>query len=311
MTGTDIGRAAQLLTEGKLVAIPTETVYGLAANAYSEAAVLRIYAAKDRPFFDPLIVHIGRLEQIEQIATDFPEKARLLAEKFWPGPLTLILSKSLKVPDLVTSGLPFVGVRMPRHDLTHRLLNDLDFPVAAPSANLFGYVSPTTAEHVSAQLKNSVDYILDGGPCEVGIESTIVSFADVKRPVLLRYGAISQNEIEDLIGPVGVRISFGSKPEAPGQLDRHYATSKPLTLTSATEALPVGNAFILGFGEDPQAVFNYNLSPTSSLSEAARNLFGALRLADESDYDQIVAVTVPDEGIGKAINDRLRRAAVL
>jgi L-threonylcarbamoyladenylate synthase len=312
MIGTDVHRAANLLKSGKLVAIPTETVYGLAANALDEEDVLAIFKAKNRPHFDPLIVHVHSYSQLEELTASFPPSAVKLAEAFWPGPLTLILPKATKVPDLVTSGLQYVGVRMPRHPLTRELLTNLDFPLAAPSANPFGYVSPTTAQHVDDQLGDKVDYILDGGPCSIGLESTIVSFGADDQPTLLRYGAITENQIIALIGKIDVKVSTGSKPDSPGQLDRHYATSTPIRLISPTEISTIDfndSICVIGFGEDENSAFTYNLSRSGSLEEAATNLFRILRLTDSLGFEELVISTVPDKGLGKAINDRLRRAA--
>lgn len=313
MTGTDVSVAVDLLHEGKLVAIPTETVYGLAANAFMEEAVLEIFKAKNRPVFDPLIVHISDLDQVSDLTVGFPEKARKLAEKFWPGPLTLILPKSNRIPDVVTSGLPFVGIRMPRHPLTHELLSKLDFPLAAPSANPFSYVSPTTAQHVEDQLGEKVDYILDGGPCKIGLESTIISFENPTHPKVLRFGGLSVEDIEDVVGKVEVSVSNNSNPTAPGQLDKHYATRKQLILLDSPDQLDQYSNeehFIIGIGSDPEERFSFNLSVTGDLEEAATNLFKALRIADQSAQSSIVASKVPNNGLGRAINDRLQRARV-
>lgn len=311
MIGTNVHQAADLLKKGKLVAIPTETVYGLAANALNETAVLSIFKAKERPFFDPLIVHIWSLKQLSDLTISFPEKAQILADKYWPGPLTLILQKSELVPDLVTSGLPMVGIRMPRHPMTQQLLSLLDFPLAAPSANPFGYVSPTNAAHVMDQLEGRIDYILDGGQSPVGVESTIVSFAEANRPVVLRYGGISMEEIEDSIGTVEVEINSGNRPNAPGQLDKHYATAKTLEIAELSDFEGIADLdnFVIGFGPDSFSAFDFNLSEKSDLNEAASNLFSALRLADASTKHSILAFKVSDIGIGRAINDRLKRAA--
>lgn len=309
MFGTDVSVAKSYLEAGKLVAIPTETVYGLASNALDQDAVLSIFKAKNRPSFDPLIVHIGQVDWLTKLTSEVPEKAHQLIEHFWPGPLTLILPKSALVPDIVTSGLSYVGVRMPRHPLTLELLKQLDFPVSAPSANPFGYVSPTTAKHVADQLGDKVPYILDGGPCIVGLESTIVSFENPDQPQLLRYGAIHQEAIEEIIGPVTVSISNNSNPSAPGQLDKHYATNKPTHLVNQPYELLQFNqetVFTIGYGA---GLFDYNLSPTESLDEMAQQLFTALRLADYSDRKEVAISKVPDVGIGKAINDRVARAS--
>ena len=280
MIGNDVQKAADILRQGGLVAIPTETVYGLAANGFNSEAVLRIFEAKNRPSFDPLILHLCSTKYIERVAAIIPEKAKQLADTFWPGPLTLILPKTHLVPDVVTSGLPFVGLRQPNHPLLKELFEHVDFPLAAPSANPFGMVSPTTAQHVEDQLGDRIDYILDGGPCTIGVESTIVSLEDPDRPKILRYGAITQEQIEEVIGSVGTQISSSSKPSSPGQLDRHYATSKPLELIESAPQHKSEQTFIIGFGADVGNVFDLNLSPTSDLHEAARKLFSFLREAD-------------------------------
>ncbi|MCO4819261.1 MAG: threonylcarbamoyl-AMP synthase [Bacteroidetes bacterium] len=308
MIGTDLSVAKQLLEADKLVAIPTETVYGLAANALHPTAVLSIYKAKNRPSFDPLIVHVNSVDWVKKLTLDIPKKAQELMDSFWPGPLTLILPKSAMVPDIVTSGLGFVGVRMPRHPLTKELLSNLDFPLAAPSANPFSYVSPTTAQHVEDQLGNKVDYIIDGGPCVVGLESTIVSF-ETDIPKILRFGGIDQEAIEKVIGSVDLSITNNSNPTAPGQLDKHYATGKPTYLVNQPYELLLFNqedVFTIGYGE---GLFDYNLSPTTDLDEMAQNLFTALRLADKSKRADVAISVAPHVGIGKAINDRLNRAS--
>jgi L-threonylcarbamoyladenylate synthase len=224
-TGTDIHKAADIIRNGGLVAIPTETVYGLAADALNPGAVLRIFHVKKRPDFDPLIVHAASSQQAFQWAENVPEKARLLAEAFWPGPLTLVLHKKEEIPYEVTSGLNTVGLRVPDHPLTLALLRALDCPLAAPSANPFGYISPTEAAHVNQHLGGQIDYILDGGPCLRGIESTIIGFEE-HEPVLYRLGSLPVSEIERLVGEVKKRLNQSSDPQAPGQLASHYAPSK-------------------------------------------------------------------------------------
>jgi L-threonylcarbamoyladenylate synthase len=314
MTGVDIRLAARLLTEGKLVGIPTETVYGLAANALNADAVLNIFEAKNRPTFDPLIVHVPSVEVAKLHVTHFPDKAQKLADAFWPGPLTLVLPRKHHIPDIVCSGLETVGIRMPNHPMTLELLRILPFPLAAPSANPFGYISPTNAKHVEDQLGEIIPYILDGGSCEVGIESTIVDFSG-PRPVVLRLGGLSIDSIEDVIGPVQLSISQNSNPIAPGQLDQHYAPGKPLhfgdieKMRLKFKGKKIG---ILSFshsfhGED--IVAQMALSAKGDLHEAARRLFLSLRMLDHSPIDLILAEPAPTHGLGAAINDRLGRAA--
>ena len=313
--GTDIIKAAELLNQGEIVAIPTETVYGLAANAYTEAAVLKIFEAKNRPSFDPLIVHTHSIQNFTQIATDIPELAYRLAEAFMPGPLTLILPRAAQVPLLVTSGHDSVGVRIPNHSLTLSLLRELPFPVAAPSANPFGYVSPTTAQHVNQQLGDRIPYILDGGACQVGIESTIISFAEGE-PEILRLGGLALEEIEKVLGKPIQRVkTSSSNPQAPGMLSSHYAPRKKVILGDINQLLQThepGKVGILSFSETfaqvPPAQ-QVQLSATADVYEAARNLFSGLRYLDAQPIELILAELVPETGLGRAVNDRLRRAA--
>jgi L-threonylcarbamoyladenylate synthase len=309
--GTDIQKAKELLRKGDLVAIPTETVYGLAADATNAMAAAKIFAAKDRPEFDPLIVHVPDLETAQKYVSEIPAKAVTLANLFWPGPLTLILKKNMIIPDIVTSGMDTVGIRCPDHGLTRQLLKELPFPLAAPSANPFGYVSPTRAEHVDEQLGNKIEYILDGGPCRVGIESTIVGFENQK-PVIYRLGGLSLEKIEHTIGKFDLQPYSTSNPKAPGQLKSHYAPGHKLILGNIDELLPAypsKRLGILSFKNVYGLPHEIVLSPSGSLDEAAKNLFAALRQFDTFAIDMIIAELVPDEGLGRAINDRLRRAA--
>lgn len=309
--GSFVQEAAQLLRAGEVVAIPTETVYGLAANAFDEAAVLKVFEAKARPSFDPLIVHIGRKDELTRVVAELPPGAEALMETFWPGPLTLVLPKKPAVPDLVTSGLDTVGVRMPAHPLTRELLGSLDFPLAAPSANPFGYVSPTTAQHVADQLGDRIPYILDGGPCTVGVESTIVGWEE-NRWVLYRPGGIPVERIEAVIGRVEPALKH-VLPAAPGMLESHYAPRKRVMVGDMDALLRrfagqrVG---IISFREERSGHRCEVLSEQGDLAEAARHLFAVLRELDASDCEVILAERFPDEGLGRAINDRLRRASV-
>lgn len=312
--GTDISRAQQLLEAGDIVAVPTETVYGLAGNAYDEAAVLKIFRVKQRPSFDPLIVHASSLAQIQGFVKQLPAKALQLAARFWPGPLTLVLEKAPIIPDLVTSGLPTVGVRIPQHALTLQLLQQLAFPLAAPSANPFGYISPTTPQHVQEQLGEQIPYILAGGACTIGVESTIVGF-EAAQPVIYRLGGVSLEAIEHTIG--SVPVAQPAHPQAPGMLASHYAPHKPLVVGDLPLLLAeyadqkVGvMAFAHpcpGVAPDRQVV----LSSMGSLDEAAQKLFAALRALDAMPIDVILAAPVPPTGLGRAINDRLKKAASL
>jgi len=307
--GTDIAKAVSLLEKGQLVAIPTETVYGLAGNALNEHAVATIFQVKNRPTFDPLIVHLSDKDQLAVYATEIPPKAERLMDRFWPGPLTLLLPKKSIIPDLVTSGLERAGFRCPNHTLAHQLLSRLNFPLAAPSANPFGYISPTEAIHVENQLGDRIDYILDGGPCTVGVESTIIGF-ESGEPIVYRLGGISLEEIESVIGNIKIGSST-SKPAAPGQLESHYAPKKKMilgdvrALMQQTKNQSYG---ILSFDTDYRASVQRILSPSGDTTEAARNLFRYMRELDSESVSVIFCEKVPDEGLGRAINDRLKRA---
>lgn len=313
-TGNNVDRAARTILEGGLVAIPTETVYGLAANAMNEKAVLSIFEAKQRPFFDPLIIHVHSIEALSNYATLSDNRLLLLAKKFWPGPLTLLLPKKDLIPALVTSGLDRVAVRVPNHQLTLDLLAKLNLPLAAPSANPFGYVSPTTAQHVEKQLGHKVDYILDGGPSNVGLESTIVGVEE-GTVCVYRLGGLSIEEIEQLVGKIELRINNSSDPKAPGQLKNHYAPRKPLLvgdLKTLSNTYKEKKLAVIYFGKRELAagIKAFDLSPGRNLKEAALNLFRYLREADDSDAEIVLCEALPDEGLGRAINDRLRRASV-
>jgi len=294
-----IAQAARILAAGGLVAVPTETVYGLAARADSAAAVARIYAAKGRPAFNPLIVHVGGIEQAERYAEISP-MARALAEAHWPGPLTLVLPRRAAAPlaEAVTAGLPTVALRVPAHPVMRALLEAVDFPLAAPSANRSGFVSPTCAEHVLASLDGRIDLVLDGGPSTAGVESTIIavradgSLAEL-RPGPLLLGAAAA-------GPAG---GAAAGIEAPGQLASHYAPGKPLRL-NALSAAP--DEFLIGFGA---VKGDCTLSATGDVNEAAARLYACLHEAARASQPRIAVAPVPDEGVGRAINDRLRRAA--
>lgn len=311
--GTDITLAANLLKKGEVVAIPTETVYGLAANALDEEAVAKIFKIKNRPFFDPLIVHIHSLEQAFKYVTNFPEKALHLANYFWPGPLTLILPKNNIIPDMVCSGLDYIGLRVPNNQLTIELLKQLHFPLAAPSANPFGYVSPSTAAHVAEQLGDKISYILDGGECQVGLESTIVFFENNENPQILRLGGISVEDIEKVVGKVTLNIASHSKPNSPGQLDKHYATRTPIRLISEVnindiDGLKTGTLLFSNPIPQIPLINQRILAPNGSTEEAARLLFSAMRELDSKGFELILTEIFPPTGLGPAINDRLKRA---
>ena len=313
--GKDITQAKKALEAGNLVAIPTETVYGLAANAFNEEAIIKIFDVKQRPEFDPLIVHVSSLSFAKSLVASMPKDAEKLAKAFWPGPLTLVLKKSDLIPLSVTSGMDTVGVRVPNHRLTLALLKSLDFPLAAPSANPFGYASPTTPFHVTTQLGSKIDYVLDGGSCAVGIESTIVSCVDDKVEVL-RLGGISVEELEKTLGKPIDNIKISSdKPNAPGMLSSHYNPGKKVIIGNIDHNLrkfPRARIGVLSFKrtfKNLNVTKQVALSPKGDVKEAAKNLFGALRKLDSRAVEFILTEKVPDEGLGKAINDRLLRAS--
>ncbi|MEQ8825074.1 MAG: L-threonylcarbamoyladenylate synthase [Filomicrobium sp.] len=309
-----IEKAARVLREGGLVAMPTETVYGLAANAQNDRSVARIFEAKGRPRFNPLIVHIPDVAAAEQLAV-FNDTARQLAETFWPGPLTLVLPRKADsgLSELVTAGLSTVALRVPGHPTTQALLRAAGVPVAAPSANRSGHISPTSSEHVAADLDGRIDMILDGGPCNVGVESTVVTFADDEKstPVLLRPGGITPHDIQTATG-LQLRHpenpTNDTAPRSPGQLTSHYAPTARLRLNVSQ---PEPGEALLAFGSElpPHCGPMVNLSATGDLQEAAANLFAALRDLDQHGCNSIAAMKIPKIGLGIAINDRLLRAA--
>jgi len=314
MVGTDINYAAALLKQGQVVAIPTETVYGLAGNALDMKAVSQIFTVKNRPSFDPLIIHLPSFNHIRFYVKEIPEAASALAAEFMPGPLTLLLGKYDRVPDLVTAGSALVAVRVPAHSLTHELLSKLDFPLAAPSANPFGYISPTTAAHVDQQLGPQIPYILDGGPSIVGLESTIVGFPN-GQPTVFRKGGIAVEDLEKIAGPMIIKPHSSSNPQAPGMLKSHYAPRIPMVIGKPEDYLEMHSADevgcirfrkpAVGVPEAQQLV----LSPAGNYQEAARRLFAGMRALDGQSLSIIVAELLPEEGLGRAINDRLRRAS--
>jgi len=308
-----IKEAARILNAGGLVAFPTETVYGLGADAMNHRAVAKIFEAKERPWFDPLIVHIAEIGRLSEVALrDLPGLVELTGA-FWPGPLTLVLPKTGAVPDIVTAGLPTVAVRMPRHRVALRLIGEAGCPVAAPSANRFGRLSPTRAEHVAAQMGERVGLILDGGACEVGLESTILKL-EPAGPVLLRPGGLPLEHIEKIVGPVRDQSAAAREhPEAPGQLLSHYSPRTPLEVVenaSAVEPVPE-NAGLLAFtppGNPGRFAAVEVLSREGDLVEAASRLFSCLHRLDDLGLDIIYAERVPEQGLGRAIMNRLNRA---
>jgi L-threonylcarbamoyladenylate synthase len=309
----NIHRAAAAIRGGGVVAFPTETVYGLGADATNAVAVARVFEIKARPSFDPLIVHLASEEALPSVAAHVPEVARALTRRFWPGPLTIVLPKTPRIPDIVTAGLPSVAVRVPDHPVALDLLRASGCPIAAPSANRFGSISPTTAEHVADQLGESVPLILDGGPCRVGIESTVVSFL-TDPPRLLRPGGVALEELRDVVGAIEIDRG-GDERLSPGRSLRHYAPRTPLHLVRAVDEIPVadraGAALLAVTPVEDTAAFAHVevLAQKGDLHLAAANLFAALRRLDGSGHARIFAVAIPEQGLGLAIMDRLRRAA--
>lgn len=312
---SDIEKAIALLNNEELVAIPTETVYGLAGNIYSEKAIKKIFETKKRPFFNPLIVHISSVDSLEKIVSHIPEKARLLANTFWPGSLTLVLKKQKNIPDLITAGKDTVAIRVPNHPITLELLRQLVFPLAAPSANPFNSISPTKPKHVERYFKNDIQMILDGGPCKNGVESTIIGFEN-EEPVLYRLGALSVEEIENVVGKVLVKNTENNKPNAPGMLHKHYSPKTQTVLTTN-----IGNEILNHFGKKigvltfkdsvKSKLISHEiiLSKSANLAEATAKLYDALHELDSHQLDVIIAEKLPDIGLGATVNDRLQRAA--
>ncbi|GIJ08691.1 threonylcarbamoyl-AMP synthase [Micromonospora andamanensis] len=301
-----------MLRTGGLVAFPTETVYGLGANALDARAAARIFEAKQRPSFDPLITHLADAADLEPLVGAVGPAVAALAARFWPGPLTLIVDRPDEIPPIVTSGLDSMAVRVPDHEHARRLIAAAGVPLAAPSANRFGQLSPTRAEHVVRGLGAAVDVVLDGGPSRCGIESTIVD-ARGDHPVVLRLGALPVEELEKVIGPVTVRPGSSGQPVAPGTLAAHYAPRTPLRLVSSAESAGAGGPGrgYLAFRDRPAGDWAAVevLSGSGDLTEAAARLFDALHRLDAVGVAEIVAEPVPDTGLGRAVNDRLRRAA--
>ncbi len=314
MISKDIAKAVALLNNNDVVAIPTETVYGLAGNIYSEQAIQKIFSVKKRPFFNPLIVHVSSIEQATSLVTEFPAAAQKLAEAFWPGSLTLILKKQPQVPDIITAGKDSVAVRIPNHPVTLALLRQLDYPLAAPSANPFGSISPTQASHVDGYFNDQIAMVLDGGACENGIESTIIGFEN-DMPIVYRLGAIPLEEIEAVVGKVTVKNKKETAPLAPGMLSRHYA---PKTKTHLVEDVAlflkqnagkkIGAIVHSEHVTGNEYITVKTLPETANLKEAASLLYRTMHELDALQLDLIVAQRFPDHGMGKSINDRLERA---
>lgn len=311
---SDISKAIHFLTKGDIVAIPTETVYGLAGNIFLEDAINKIFDVKQRPRFNPLIVHLNNMNQVEDIVKEFPKKAQLLAKAFWPGPLTLILPKKSTVPDAVTAGKDTVAIRIPDHPVTLKLLKQLPFPVAAPSANPFNRISPTKASHVNEYFEETIPMILEGGECNRGIESTIIGFENSK-VIIYRLGSLELEKIEEIVGKVIVKNKKESAPNAPGMLAKHYAPKTKIILVDDVEESirtfhthSIGVLKLTGESEMNQVSKIELLSKSGNLTEAASNLYAALHNLDDANLDLIIAERFPNYGLGKTINDRLERA---
>lgn len=311
MIGKEIEKARDLLLRNEVVAIPTETVYGLAGNALSEIAVSKIFEAKNRPHFDPLIVHVADVSDVSNYVEEIPQLAHNLMEHFWPGALTVLLPKKTCIPNLTTSGLNEVGIRIPNHPITLELLKSLPFPLAAPSANPFGYISPTSAKHVEDQLGTKIPYILDGGDCSVGIESTVLRVQHNEIEIL-RLGGISLEDLQPFTSNIHIQQYSSSSPASPGMLTSHYAPRKPVYVGNIQELLQefasqkVG---VLSFKEDFQTEVQRILSRTGNFAEAAGNFFSFMRELDELNIEVILTEFLPNENLGRAINDKLMRAS--
>jgi len=309
-TAPIITKASEAIAEGKLVIFPTETVYGLGANALDAKACAAIFQVKDRPHFNPLIVHIADPAQVTTLTTWIPPKASTLMLHFWPGPLTLVLPKSELIPDIVTAGLGTVALRIPDHAVARVLLEASGLPIAAPSANRFQHLSPTDVDHIDPLIRKQAAVVLDGGPSRVGLESTIIGFQG-DMPYCLRLGGLSLESIESVVGPL-IAAPPSDVPLAPGMFVKHYSPRKPLILWNGTLSHDPSRCAFVSWQQPPNRIpfgRNERLSASGDLKEAAARLFSVLRSLDESEVECIYAELVPDIGLGRAINDRLRRAA--
>lgn len=311
----DIQKAVDLLNRDELVAIPTETVYGLAGNIFSEIAIQKIFDTKKRPSFNPLIVHIPNIDYLPNVVASIPEKAKVLANHFWPGSMTLVLPKSEKIPNSITAGKATVAVRVPNHPTTLALLQQLNFPLAAPSANPFNSISPTKPEHVENYFKNDIQMILDGGVCKNGLESTIIGFEN-EEPVIYRLGALALEDIETVIGKVTVKNKKEESPDAPGMLAKHYAPKTKTLLTSDvlnTIQTQLGKKIgVLSFAKsykNDAVSTEIVLSKDKNLFDAASKLYDAMHELDAKQLDVIIIERMPDIGLGISMNDRLQRAS--
>ena len=314
MITNDLNQVKAALVNDDIIALPTETVYGLAANIYSRSAIEKVYKLKMRPANNPLIVHISKPSILNEVAKNIPSKALELANVFWPGPLTLILEKNDQIPDRITAGKKTVAVRIPNHPIALKLLNSLNFPLAAPSANPSGAISPTSAEHVSLYFKKELNFILDGGSCLHGLESTIIGFEN-NNPILYRLGAITIEKIEEIIGPIKVKNQNDSDPSSPGMLSKHYSPKTQIQIienicdaVKQNKTKKIGVLSLEKKSRLDSQIYQEVLSPSGNIEEAAKNFYAALHRLDHMNLDLIVTSFFPDKGIGKTINDRLKRA---
>ncbi len=315
MISKNCKQAKKIVSTNGIIGLPTETVYGLAGNAFSEEAIDKIYKLKNRPSNNPLIVHISSVNELDKVATDIPELAYKLAHHFWPGPLTMVLKKHPSIPYSVTSGKETVAVRVPNHPLCLKLLQSIDFPLVAPSANPFGQVSPTNAKHVANYFGKKLEFVLDGGSCEKGVESTIIGFEN-DRPTLYRYGSVALEAIQEVCGTLNFDRFDDVKPIAPGMFSRHYSPKTTFIVTENIQndikTLNGLKKGLLLFDKEVQIKDHCEmefLSVSGNLDEAAKNLYSAMIRLDALQLDVILAQFVPDLGVGKAINDRLKRAS--
>lgn len=314
MITNDLNQVKAALVNDDIIALPTETVYGLAANIYSRSAIEKVYKLKMRPANNPLIVHISKPSILNEVAKNIPSKALELANVFWPGPLTLILEKNDQIPDRITAGKKTVAVRIPNHPIALKLLNSLNFPLAAPSANPSGSISPTSAEHVSLYFEKKLNFILDGGSCSHGLESTIIGFEN-NNPILYRLGAITIEKIEEIIGPIKVKNHNDNDPSSPGMLSKHYSPKTQIQIienicdaVKQNKTKKIGVLSLEKKSRLDSQIYQEVLSPSSNIEEAAKNFYAALHRLDHMNLDLIVTSFFPDKGIGKTINDRLKRA---
>lgn len=298
MITRDLSIARDRLQRGEVIGLPTETVYGLAGNAFDAKAVETIYAIKQRPAANPLIVHVGSIEQAKTFVTEFPPALEALANRFWPGPLTLLLKRTDRIPPVVTAGSDLVAIRIPDHPLTLELLNQLDFPLVAPSANPYTRISPTRAEEVAGYFGDQVPVILQGGACERGLESTIVGL-EKDQVTVYRLGSLSIEELEEVAGPVTIRNQSHSTPLAPGMAKKHYSPQTPLILTPDTQAY---------LSEHPNKRIGVFLTGQENPEDIAPIFYSRLQHIDQSGYDLLIASYFPEKGLGRTLNDRLRRA---